>query len=144
MVLLALAIEEPAHLLRVDTHIDFVHICKGYNLQIVSVCTSLGHCLQVLLESRLNFLGSRTLCVCRLCQCTWILPFRLPIASTSPTARVDDDEGFEVFCVCTHVFDGSSTELDVLGLITEQLIGEGVEQTISLNIRSVLAVMYCW
>ncbi len=116
---LALAIEESAHLLGVYTHVDLVYVCKGHNLQVISVCTSLCHRLQILLESRLDFLGSRSLGARRLGQCTWVLPFRDSIASTSSTARMNHNERFEVFCVCTHVFYGGSTELDMLGLITE-------------------------
>ncbi len=44
---------------------------------------------------------------------------------------MDDDERFEVVGIGGHVFNDSSTKLCMFGLVSIQLVGEGVEEAVS-------------
>lgn len=44
-----------------------------------------------------------------------------------------DNERLEVSCVGVHVVDDSNTKLDVLGLVSIQLLGESVKEAVSCN-----------
>lgn len=103
--------------------------CKSSNLHVVSICTLLGHCVQVSLERGLDIGGTGPSGI-HSTECSCIFAFWIP---TGSTAGVDHDEVFVVVGHRTHVVDSSSTQFEGMGLVSKELVGESMKETVSYS-----------
>lgn len=115
--------------LLIDNHMNKESRCKSSNLHVVSICALLSHCVQVSLEGGLDIGGTGSSRV-HSTQCSRILTFRI---ATSTTSGVDHDEVLIVVGPRTHVVDSSNTQFEMMGLVSKQLVGEGVKETVSCS-----------
>ena len=108
-----------------DVH--FEGVSKSNDLQVVTIDACLGHCLHVLFVGSVNFFGSRSSGHGRRGQRAMVLSFGI---STRTTSGVDDKERLEAVGIVFHVLNRGITNLGITGLVSIQLVREGVEQTI--------------
>lgn len=101
---------------------------EGDDLGVVAICATFGHDIQTQCKSGADVGFRRRGRVEGLFGSTSILPFWV---TSNATARVGNDEGFEVFGMLPHIFDRVCTKLGMLALIAIHLIRESVKKTIA-------------
>ena len=103
---------------------------EGNNLGVVTICATLGHDIQTQGKGSADVGFRRRGRVEVLSQSTSILPFWV---ASNATARIGNDESFEVFGMLPHIFDRVCTKLGMLALIPIHLIRESVKETIACD-----------
>lgn len=108
----------------IDFHIHVERLTEGCDFQVVSICASSSHVLQVVFKYSISFFRGRGSIIKRCRERSSILSFRV---SSHSTSRVDLDELLVEGCILPHVSDHARAELTMLRLITVHLIRECVE-----------------
>lgn len=111
-----------------DMNVHFITGRKGRDFHIVSICTTLGHTVEVVVESFVNVFGGRIVVVKRRGVATSILPFWLTACGTSGEDM--HEHGIVIF-VIPHELDCALTKIKVFSLGSEELVAEGVEETVA-------------
>lgn len=112
----------------VDDEIDIVCLGEGYHFHVVPISPPFGHPAQVTLEGCIEFGGRGCLIVKLGCECARVLSLWV---SSSATARVGLDETLVVVSVGSHVLYSCITNSSMLGLISVELVGKGMEETVA-------------
>lgn len=111
----------------VDLDIDLKGRAKSHDFHIVSVGTPTSHFSQMTLKSSVDFRCGRACIAERSRKASGILPFGV---SSGSTARVYFNELLVVGSVFPHMPNHTRTQLSMLGLVSVELIGKGVEEAI--------------
>lgn len=114
----------------VDDEIDVVCFGECNNFHVVSVGTSFGHPGQVSFEGGIEVGGRDCRGIEFGCECTSILSLWIP---SSATARVGLDEALVVVPVGSHVLNDGVPDLAMLGLISVELVGKSMKETITCS-----------
>lgn len=123
-----LILDEVGMLSNVDGDINVECFGESHNLHVVSISTSLCHTAQMSLKDRVLLGGGSCVGSVLGSKGTSILPLWV---SSSTATGVDLDEVLVILAVGSHGSDDGGTNFLVLVLISIELVGESMKETIT-------------